>query len=224
MAADASFIVSDILSDPIARSATFGFDSHLNTPFWSAAKTGTSKDMRDNWCVGFSSEFTVAVWVGNFEGDAMHDVSGVTGAAPVWHDIMLALHRDIAAASPQPPPGVFGVQVEFSPAIEADRREWYLDGTQGAKVVGLAKDARIARIVTPANGMIIAIDPDIPRRSQRVPLTVQGMAPGMTLKLNDQVLGSAQRQILWMPVAGVQHLELEDGNGQPLDRVQFTVR
>ena len=55
-------------------------------------KTGTSKDMRDNWCIGFSRDYTVGVWVGNFEGDAMHDVSGVTGAAPVWREIMGALH------------------------------------------------------------------------------------------------------------------------------------
>ncbi len=47
--------------------------------------------MRDNWCVAFSREFTVAVWVGNFEGDSMHEVSGVTGAAPIWHEMMTAL-------------------------------------------------------------------------------------------------------------------------------------
>ena len=84
MPEDVSFIIADILSDPAARTLTFGVDNHLNTPFWSAVKTGTSKDMRDNWCIGFSSKYTVAVWVGNFEGDSMHDVSGVTGAAPVW--------------------------------------------------------------------------------------------------------------------------------------------
>lgn len=224
MTADASFIIGDILSDPIARSATFGLDSHLNTPFWSAAKTGTSKDMRDNWCVGFSRDFTVAVWVGNFEGDAMHDVSGITGAAPVWHDIMIALHRDVGSAPPEPPPGVVGAQVQFSPAVEADRHDWFLDGTENNRVVGLPKYARIARITAPANGMIIAIDPDIPRRSQRVPVSVQGAAPGMTLKLNDEVLGSADRQFLWTPVAGVQRLELQDGNGEPVDRILFTVR
>jgi penicillin-binding protein 1C len=224
MAAGASFIVGDIMSDPIARSATFGLNSHLNTPFWSAAKTGTSKDMRDNWCVGFSSDFTVAVWVGNFEGDAMHDVSGVTGAAPIWHDIMIALHQDIAVSPPPPPPGVLALQVRFSPAVEPERREWYLNGTENSRVTGLPKDARIARIISPANGMIIAIDPDIPPRSQRVPITVQGVAPGMSLELNDESLGSASQQILWIPVAGAQRLELKDGNGASVDRVLFTVR
>ena len=81
---------------------TFGLDNNLNTAFWSAAKTGTSKDMRDNWCIGYTDRYTVGVWVGNFEGDSMRDVSGVTGAAPAWHDIMLALHARTALATRRP--------------------------------------------------------------------------------------------------------------------------
>ncbi|MGH8490726.1 MAG: penicillin-binding protein 1C, partial [Gammaproteobacteria bacterium] len=90
MSEEAAFIVADILSDRAGRAVTFGLDNPLVTRFWTAVKTGTSKDMRDNWCIGFSSEYTVGVWVGNFEGDAMHRVSGVTGAAPVWLAIMNA--------------------------------------------------------------------------------------------------------------------------------------
>ena len=86
----AAWIVGDILSDPSARAGTFGVDSALRLPFWSAAKTGTSKGMRDNWCIGYSDRFTVAVWVGNLEGDSMRSVSGTSGAAPVWRDVMLA--------------------------------------------------------------------------------------------------------------------------------------
>src|SRR5690606_31209387 len=66
---ESTFLVSQILSDRESRSATFSLESPLSTPFWSAVKTGTSKDMRDNWCVGFSSEYTVGVWVGNFTGE-----------------------------------------------------------------------------------------------------------------------------------------------------------
>ncbi|HTZ00532.1 MAG TPA: penicillin-binding protein 1C, partial [Rhodocyclaceae bacterium] len=75
----AAFLVGDILADADARAGTFGLDSWLATPYWAAAKTGTSKDMRDNWCAGFSARYTVAVWVGNAEGSPMHDVSGVAG-------------------------------------------------------------------------------------------------------------------------------------------------
>ena len=101
MDAAASFIVADILSDNGARVPTFGLDNALATRYWSAVKTGTSKDMRDNWCVGFSARYTVGVWVGNASGAPMHAVSGVTGAAPVWRTVMDALQRsDVADAHP----------------------------------------------------------------------------------------------------------------------------
>jgi penicillin-binding protein 1C len=93
----ASFIVADILADNGARVPTFGLDNALATRYWSAVKTGTSKDMRDNWCVGFSARYTVGVWVGNASGAPMHAVSGVTGAAPVWRAVMDALQRSDAA-------------------------------------------------------------------------------------------------------------------------------
>jgi penicillin-binding protein 1C len=62
---EASFLVSDILSDREARSVTFGLENPLSTRFWTAVKTGTSKDMRDNWCIGYSRKYTVGVWTGN---------------------------------------------------------------------------------------------------------------------------------------------------------------
>ena len=78
----ASFIVADILSDPDARRIVFGPSNMLNMARWAAVKTGTSKDMRDNWCIGFTHKVTVGVWVGNFGGEPMWNVSGVSGAAP----------------------------------------------------------------------------------------------------------------------------------------------
>jgi penicillin-binding protein 1C len=112
LAATASFLVGDILADRAARAGSFGLESWLATPYWSAAKTGTSKDMRDNWCAGYSRRYTVAVWVGNASGASMHEVSGIAGAAPVWRDVMDWLHRgdDARAAKVisvhRPPPGV----------------------------------------------------------------------------------------------------------------------
>ena len=220
----ASFIIGDILSDHIARSVTFGLDNHLNTPFWSAAKTGTSKDMRDNWCIGFSRQYTVAVWVGNFEGDAMHDVSGVTGAAPVWHDVISSLQQNLASRAPPPPAGRTASVTRFVPSVEPTRREWYLAGTEAHTVEAVRPSAKVARIVSPANGMIIALDPDIPLRNQRIAVTAQGASDGMLITLNDRVLGPATRDIFLTPSAGAHHLALRDGNGHTLDRILFTVR
>jgi penicillin-binding protein 1C len=99
----AAWIVADMMADADARAVTFGLDSALRLPFWAAAKTGTSKGMRDNWCIGFSDRYTVAVWIGNSEGDSMSRVSGTSGAAPVWRDVMLALHRDRPGRAPPRP-------------------------------------------------------------------------------------------------------------------------
>jgi penicillin-binding protein 1C len=91
-------VVSHVLADPSARASGFGRDSALELPFPVAAKTGTSKGYRDNWTVGFTHEVTVAVWVGNFDGTPMVRSSGVTGAAPLFHEVMLAAMRGRAPA------------------------------------------------------------------------------------------------------------------------------
>jgi penicillin-binding protein 1C len=224
MPEDASFVIADILSDRAARTVTFGLDNHLNTPYWSAAKTGTSKDMRDNWCVGFSQRFTVAVWVGNFEGDSMHDVSGVTGAAPVWQEVMAALHQGIPFRSPPAPKGVAAAAIEFSPPVEPPRREWFIGRTGAQRIVALAAQNEITRISSPANGMVIAIDPDIPIHLQRVPFSAKGANPSMVLKLNGKAIGSAGRSQLWEPQAGAYQLSIEEADGSVLDKILFTVR
>ena len=139
--ARAAFIVGDILSDGNARARTFGTDSVLATRFWSAVKTGTSKDMRDNWAVGWSERYTVGVWVGNASGAAMHDVSGTSGAAPIWAAVMGFLHAREPSRAPRAPPGLMRAPVRFGPAplapagsppLEAARDEWFVPGTQQA--------------------------------------------------------------------------------------------
>jgi penicillin-binding protein 1C len=86
-------LVLDILADPIARVPGFGLESTLDFPFPVAAKTGTSRHFTDNWAVGVTGGFTVAVWVGNFSGRPMDGVSGVSGAGPLLHRAVLAAAR-----------------------------------------------------------------------------------------------------------------------------------
>jgi penicillin-binding protein 1C len=97
-------LVTDMLADPHARAKSFGVGSVLQMPFPAAVKTGTSSDFRDTWTVGFTRDYTVGVWVGNFDGSAMRGVSGVTGAGPLWNRIMLHLYerRDEPPAFPPP--------------------------------------------------------------------------------------------------------------------------
>ncbi|MDF0554572.1 penicillin-binding protein 1C [Kamptonema sp. UHCC 0994] len=86
-------LITNMLSDAHARAQEFGVDSVLALPFTTAVKTGTSSNFRDTWTVGFTTDYTVATWVGNFNGDRMKKVSGVMGAAPLWNHIMLHLHE-----------------------------------------------------------------------------------------------------------------------------------
>ncbi len=96
-------LVLDILADPIARIPGFGIESALDFPFPVAAKTGTSRHFTDNWAVGATGGFTVAVWVGNFSGRPMDGVSGVSGAGPLLHRAVLATARRYpAGALPSP--------------------------------------------------------------------------------------------------------------------------
>jgi penicillin-binding protein 1C len=194
MSPEAAFLVSDILSDAAARSRTFGLDSVLATPFWTAVKTGTSKDMRDNWCIGYSDRYTVAVWVGNFEGDSMLDVSGVSGCRAAWHELMLALHRERPSRAPGAPAALVARHVAFAPAIETPRDAWFLRGTEVSRVEVLQRNAATARITSPANGAMIALDPDIPPANQRIVLQTRGGAPDLEYYLNGRSLGSSDRR------------------------------
>ena len=91
-----SFIISDILSDNNARLLEFGLNSALRIPKQTVSvKTGTTNDFRDNWTVGYTPDFVVATWVGNNDNTPMSNLtSGITGAAPIWNDIMTELLKD----------------------------------------------------------------------------------------------------------------------------------
>ena len=224
------FIVSDILADRAARVGTFGLESWLATPYWSAVKTGTSKDMRDNWCVGFTSRHTVAVWVGNAAGEAMHDVSGVSGAAPVWREVMDWLSRGDRprpGIANTPPAGVVRQSIRFAPPGrigEAARQEWFLAGTE-RRVVELAENGALAHIAYPGPGTIIALDPDIPPARQRIALQLSGAAgAGWQWRIDGQSVGQATRDAHWSPRPGRHRLALVDAQGGEIEALSFEVR
>jgi membrane carboxypeptidase/penicillin-binding protein len=83
-----AYLITDILSDKVARFPSFGEGSALELTRPAAAKTGTTTDFRDNWTIGYTPELVAGVWAGNSDNSAMLDVSGISGAAPIWHDLM----------------------------------------------------------------------------------------------------------------------------------------
>jgi penicillin-binding protein 1C len=220
----AAFIVGDILSDANARARTFGLDSVLGTRFWSAVKTGTSKDMRDNWAIGWSRRYTVGVWVGNASGAPMWDVSGASGAAPAWAEVMGFLHRGAPSRAGAPPPGVVRQPVRFGGGLEAARDEWFIAGTEQA-LFALAPEASAAgaapRITAPADGAIIALDPDIPPERQRVRFEAQGRAVQWRIDGQPFARGGSA---LWLPWPGRHLVELVDAQARVVDRMRLEVR
>ncbi|BET12463.1 transglycosylase domain-containing protein [Pandoraea sputorum] len=224
-----SFIVSDMIADRQARTRTFGLDSPLSTRYWTAVKTGTSKDMRDNWAVGYSRRYTVGVWVGNADGAPMWDVSGVSGAAPIWHRVMDYLHRRTASLPPAPPPGVEHVAVQYAEHVEPAREEWFLPGTSQSTIAlsALATKAPsgpLWRIAGPTDGTIVALDPDIPPANQRLWFQVAAAWPkGAAWRLDGKPLSGTSR-VGWLPWPGRHTLELVDASGAVRDSVRFEVR
>ncbi|MBM3237720.1 penicillin-binding protein 1C [Candidatus Poribacteria bacterium] len=87
-----NYLIADILSDRFARASEFGFNSILNLPFPCAVKTGTSFRSCDNWTVGYTQDYTLGIWVGNFNHSPMQKVSGVSGAGPLFAKIMMTLY------------------------------------------------------------------------------------------------------------------------------------
>jgi penicillin-binding protein 1C len=97
-----AFWITDILSDAGAREYVFGRGGSLEFPFEVAVKTGTSQAYHDNWTIGFTRDVTVGVWVGNFDRSPLENSSGVTGAGPIFHAVMLAAERRVAGSQHGP--------------------------------------------------------------------------------------------------------------------------
>jgi penicillin-binding protein 1C len=217
--AGAAFLVADILADRGNRSLAFGLESELSTRSFAAVKTGTSKDMRDNWCLGFSDRYTVGVWVGNGSGEPMQNVSGVDGASPVWSALMAALHAGDPSRPPAPPASVVATASGFAlrdtePAVAPE---------PAAAPAGEAASV-LSRIVSPAAGLVIAWDPDIPPSHQRVLVEARPPDARLALVLDGRPLGTAAEPRLWPVERGRHRLVLASEAGVELDRVSFVVR
>jgi penicillin-binding protein 1C len=131
-----AWLISDILSDNDARSLGFGINSALHIDRPAAVKTGTTTNFHDNWTVGYTPNLVVGVWVGNTNHEPMRDVTGLSGAAPIWHQFI----RTVLTGTPEydfiRPPGLIQVEVcALSGLLPTEdcpyrRREWFIDGTQ----------------------------------------------------------------------------------------------
>jgi penicillin-binding protein 1C len=151
----------------------------------------------------------------------MHDISGVSGAAPVWHALAAALHAGTPSKPPPAPAGVTRLRVAFDSAKEPPRDEVFLAGSERALQRATAEVAGAARfgITSPRDGSVFAIDPDIPPAAQRI--TFEGEHGQWVL--DGKPLGRAER-VRWAPWPGRHRLALVGGDGRELQSVRFEVR
>jgi len=97
-----AYLITDMLADDHAREPAFGEGSALELPFAAAVKTGTTTEWRDNWTVGYSTDYVSGVWVGNADNQPMQQVSGITGAAPIWNAVMRSIHTQAPSSFVRP--------------------------------------------------------------------------------------------------------------------------
>ncbi|MDR1658525.1 MAG: penicillin-binding protein 1C [Deltaproteobacteria bacterium] len=189
MTPEAAYIISDILADPLARATGFGSGGPLDTPYRAPVKTGTSKNFRDNWCLGYISGYAIGVWAGNFQATPMAEISGLTGAGQLWRAVADLL------ADPQPqvinmPPGVILQPVcpisglPAGPNCPNRKMELMIkaiapkppcnhdhdQNTLNAHVVGRSHNFSL---LSPQSGDIFAYDPAIPSDYQKIRTLVQ---------------------------------------------------
>ncbi|RMF49821.1 MAG: penicillin-binding protein 1C [Chloroflexota bacterium] len=134
-----AWLITDILSDPEARMPSFGVRSPLSIGRPAAVKTGTTTDFRDNWTVGYTPQIVVGVWVGNPNNQPMVNVSGVSGAGPIWNEFMRVVLKDKPELTFERPDGL--VQAEVcalsgllpTPYCPQRRVEWFIRGTVPTK-------------------------------------------------------------------------------------------
>jgi 1A family penicillin-binding protein len=131
-----AFLITDILSDNEARTPVFGVNSLLRLDRPAAAKTGTTNDFRDVLTLGYTPQLVTGVWVGNADNSEMVQISGITGAAPIWNEFMRVALANEPVMEFTPPAGVRQVEVcadtgtRPSEACPERRLRWYADDRQ----------------------------------------------------------------------------------------------
>ncbi len=214
-----AWLISDILSDDEARVTGFGRNSTLKLDRTAAVKTGTTTNFHDNWTIGYTPSLLVGVWVGNSDYQPMRDVSGLTGAAPIWHDTMRGLLQGQPNQPFERPPDMLRLAVcDLSgllptPACQHIRQEWFIPGTQPTRLDNVYVQAGFDPLTSlplvvldlppqaypwaRANGLpLLAEDGGVSAADQAVSLILTSPRPNTTYRLTSSIAASAQQLLL----------------------------
>jgi 1A family penicillin-binding protein len=233
-----AYLITNILSDDEARVIGFGRGSVLNLSRPAAVKTGTTTDWRDNWTIGYTPRLVTGVWVGNADHSPMYEVSGITGAAPIWHDFMEKAHRGLPIQDFPRPEGIVELEVcAFSgklpnPYCPHRRRELFIAGTEPTQTCSLHRLVKIdsltglpaspstppervvEKVVTifPPEAIAWAREqgfPIFPQDSQEEPLLIVSPRPNSRYRLVDSVpLRDQKAEILVESALNLERVEI----------------
>jgi penicillin-binding protein 1C len=249
---EVAYLITNMLSDNAARFKAFDVDNALRMPFECAAKTGTSKDYRDNWCVGYTTEYTVGVWVGNFSGAPMKGISGISGAAPIFRSVMLELHREKNPKGFRRPATLIQRQIcarsgkICGPACTNIIEETFIAGSEPEDTCDLHRltgesPGQIVRefpakgtaspgitILAPLEGDIYKVDPHVSKESQCIIFRISAASdiPRVVMKIDGKPLitQGLPLEYFWPPLPGTHLLQVTDYNDHSrTSRVKFVV-
>lgn len=199
-----AYLLTDMLADNNARAPAFGLNSPLFLPFPFAAKTGTSKDYKDNFAIGYTARWTVGVWVGNFNATSMQKVSGITGAGPILHDLAVYLQEKYPAEPFPVPDGIVRAPMCLDSGLLAGEncphtQEGVFDA---AHLPGICPGKhkvvlQTLKITFPADKDIFKIDPSVPLASQAVKWQAVCAADKCTWTLDGHIQAGSACQNWW---------------------------
>ncbi len=211
-----AFWITDVLSDDSARIPAFGEGSVLKLARPAAVKTGTTTDWRDNWTVGYTPDLVVGVWVGNADNSAMVDVSGISGAAPIWHNVMDEALKGTTGRPFDRPAGMVEVEICADSGLLPNphcphlRQEWFVAGDEPQQVCDMhqvvafdRRSGQLATAETPAEYIVKQVAVFLPpEASEWAQQQNQGSQTHFLIATPSQALdvaGSAARIILTHP-------------------------
>ena len=223
-----AYLVSDMLLDNQARSPAFGLNSSLVVPFEMAAKTGTSKDYKDNYALGYTPRWTVGVWVGNFDASSMQKVSGITGAGPILHDVALAVNQRYPSPAFTVPAGIVRKKVCNETGLLAGpicthTHEEVFDASNVPAVCSGSHREQAGRvsITAPQTGDKFMVDPAAPRASQQLKLAATCAQTTCQWSVDGHALADHACET-WWPLEVGKHTASVTCGGQT-DRISFEV-
>jgi membrane peptidoglycan carboxypeptidase len=233
-----AYLITNILSDNAARMPEFGDNSPLLLDRPAAAKTGTTTDFHDNWTAGYTPDLAVGVWVGNADNTPMVDVSGISGAAPIWHDFMETALRKVPPGNFQVPSGMVheticpGTGLPPDAACPRRQDEVFIAGTEPHRSASQAPAKPAVTLTAPPDGSQYQVSLSVPAMYQAIPVDVSStevVAGSLAILVDGRImtrLGGAGGEWFWQLRTGTHRLQAmgRDRSGRLVRSSAVTIR